>query len=162
MGSEPMGSDSFVPETVGVRHVCSALYQLAQKKTPERMSTLYKTAIEKFSHDHNISSARPQTMNDWGASLMAFAKLKDTDNAEQLMADALDKFQRGDDLKTGFASYNLACISSLLGEFDARREHLNMAKENGKLPGISHLQRDDDLRSARKTDRFKTFIVALD
>ncbi len=138
------------------------LYQQAQKKTPDQMRTLYNAAIEKFNQDHNISRTRPQTLNDWGASLMALAKLKDTDNAEQLMADALDKFQRADDLKAGFASYNLACISSLLGEFDACREHLNTAKENGKLPGISHLQRDDDLLSARKTDWFKTFIAELD
>lgn len=138
------------------------LYQQAQKTPPDQMRSLYNAAIEKFSQDHDMSRTRPQTLNDWGASLMALAKLNDTDNTEQLMADALDKFQRADELKAGFASYNLACISSLMGEFDACREHLNTAKENGKLPGIGHLQRDDDLRAARKTDWFKSFIAELD
>ena len=143
-------------------HWGTTLYQQALKKNNNEALELYKAAIEKFSLDSEINDKRPHTFNDWGASLMAIAKIDGTDNSHTLFADALDKFGRAENLKTGFASYNLACISSLMGNFDACHKHLETAKENGKLPITSHLQRDDDLSAARKTDWFKLFIADLD
>ncbi len=143
-------------------HWGTTLYQQAQKKNTSEALALYKAAIEKFRLDSEINSKRPHTYNDWGASLMAIAKIDGAEKSQELLADALDKFQRAEMLKAGLASYNLACISSLMGNFDACHKHLEVAKEHGKLPIVGHLQRDDDLSAARKIDWFKDFIADLD
>jgi len=138
------------------------LYQQAQKKNAAEAQKLYQAASDQFSLDHQLCADRPHTLNDWGASLMALAKLCESQEVRNHLADAREKFLAAETLKPGFASYNLACISSLLGDVDASRKHLESARDNGKLPDANHLQRDPDLYNARKSNWFKALIRELD
>ena len=138
------------------------LYQQAQKKNAADAHKLYRAASDQFSLDHQLSADRPHTLNDWGATLMALAKLCDPQETQNHLTDAREKFLAAEILKPGFSSYNLACISSLLGDIDASRKHLETARDNGKLPSANHLQRDPDLCNARKSSWFKALITELD
>ncbi len=62
----------------------------------------------------------------------------------------------------GSGSYNLACVSALLGDDPECRKWLKQSQKSGNLPSIEHLQEDPDLDSVRKKDWFKKIITSLE
>jgi hypothetical protein len=100
-------------------------------------------------------------MNDWGAALKGQAGLAAGDTSAALYKQAQEKFSAAEALVPGIASYNLACIHSLRGEYEECRKHLESARDHKSLPPFSYIKNDADLGKVRQLEWFKDLIKTL-
>lgn len=135
------------------------LYQQSRKLEAEAARIALNQACEKFSQASLIQKKHPNVHNDWGVCLLALANLSEDPKKQQHLLDqAHAKCLDAEAIRPGFASYNLACIASLRGEIDACRRHLEIAKQNLKIPSAGHLENDSDFKNVRKTAWFKEIV----
>ncbi|MCI0732575.1 MAG: hypothetical protein L0Y38_01990, partial [Methylococcaceae bacterium] len=131
------------------------LYQQSRKEDPAHARALLLEACDKFSRAAGLRTGLPNTYNDWAVALLALANLSGDEEKKHLLAEARAKCLEAEKIKSGFASYNLACIASLSGDVENCRRYLETAREQLKIPSPGHLENDPDFKNVRKSDWFK-------
>lgn len=138
-----------------------ALYNKARKKSGEEAAVLYQAACEKYAAALMIKPDNPKVMNDWGVVLLEQARGKTPEQSEVFYAQAQEQFFAAEALKLGIASYNLACIRSLRGEYEECQRHLEAARKHKALPSLNHIKRDPDLDNVRGLEWFQKFMKTV-
>ncbi len=138
-----------------------ALYNQAQTKTGEEAQALYQAACEKYSAALAIKPNNAKIINDWGAALLEQAHSKTPEEGEALYAQAEEKFLAAEELQPGIASYNLACIHSVRGEYEECQKRLGSARDHKTLPSPDHIEQDPDLDNVRRLEWFQEFMKTL-
>ena len=131
------------------------LYDQAQEKTGGEAEALYQAACEKYSAALAVKPDNPKVLNDWGAALLEQAHGKTSEQRETLYAQAQEKFLAAEALQPGIASYNLACIHSVRGEYKECQRYLESARDHRTLPSPDHIKRDPDLGNVREFEWFQ-------
>ncbi|MGH8475392.1 MAG: tetratricopeptide repeat protein [Methylococcales bacterium] len=143
-------------------HWALTLYQQSRKLEPAHARTALKKACEKFMQASLAHRNHPNTYNDWGVALLALANLSEDNHEKQrLLTQAHSKCLEAESIRSGFASYNLACIASIKGNSEECRRYLEMARDHLKIPSAGHLENDPDFKNVRKSDWFKELIVQV-
>ncbi|MCI0654958.1 MAG: hypothetical protein L0Y39_10835, partial [Methylococcaceae bacterium] len=142
-------------------HWALTLYQQARKLEPSLACGVLQKSCEKFMQASKTHKNHPNTYNDWGVALLALANLCEGDEKRKLLSDARSRCLEAEALKSGFASYNLACIASLEGDGENCRRYLKTAREHFKIPSPGHLENDPDFKNFRKTGWFKELIAQV-
>ena len=153
------GKDSVMSEAS--YHWGLALMYLAQAKTGDDAAKFYQQAGEKFSTAVTINPQYIDALIDWGVALMGQAQASGVDPDHSLYKEAEEKFLRADTLQQGAGAYNLACIQSLRGDYDACQKYLKIASENWKLPETEEILNDSDIANAREQVWFQDFLDSL-
>ncbi len=103
--------------------------------------------------------------NEWGISLINLAELVHDPvhyrYTEKLMKEAEEKFLRAGSLGNEAAYYNLACLYSLQGNYQAAMHYIERAEVAGSLPSLEELIHDEWLRDLRSTNGFQQFLKHL-
>jgi len=141
-----------------------ALFNQAQSKakSSDVADKLYQEAAEKFAFSMVINPSNLKAAIDWGVTLMEQARGRGVDPQDPLYDQAVEKLMLAESITPGSTTYNLACIQSLRGDFDAARESLEVARNFGSLPDKEEILNDPDLADARRKRWFKTFLDSLD
>ena len=139
-----------------------ALFNHAQTKSGNEADKLYQEATEKFLFCMVINPSNLKAAIDWGVTLMEQARARGADPQDVLYDLAIEKLQLAESITPGSTTYNLACIQSLRGEFDAAKESLEAARDFGSLPDKEDILKDPDLATARRKKWFKPFMESLD
>ena len=66
---------------------------------------------------------------------------------------------KAEEIRTGSAAYNLACVAARRGDAASCQEWLQRSREKGTLPDRQHLIADPDLASVRDQPWFRTFLA---
>lgn len=102
---------------------------------------------------------------DWGMALMHLALLTqeafDGERSQKLFLQSEEKLLNAVALGNTSALYNLACLYSLTGNFQAAMHFVERAELVGALPSIDDLLHDDWLEDLRDTSDFRHFITLL-
>jgi len=138
-----------------------ALYHHAQKYRGARAEALYRDASAKFEFCLLANPSHLGAAIDWGATLMAWARERRATPNDALYEQARQQFERANAIQKASASYNLACLHALRGEFDACRAMLEQARNHGSLPDLDVMLEDDDLAMARRQAWFEAFLQSL-
>jgi tetratricopeptide (TPR) repeat protein len=157
--SEAVALDRKDPKAL--HHWGLALYEQAQIKRGTEAQELYQAACEKYSAALALAPNKPDVMNDWGAALKGQAGLAAGDTSAALYKQAQEKLLAAEALVPGIASYNLACIHSLRGEYEECRKHLESARDHKSLPPFSYIKNDADLGKVRQLEWFRELIKTL-
>ena len=147
------GDDSGVIHAWGL-----GLYNQAGTKENEEAQQLYTDACEKYSEAFTLDARNPEVLIDWGVTLMEQARQSDGDDAVALYEKAKQKFVDAEKFETGIASYNLACLYSVLGETDKCESRLKTALKSHNLPRVDHIENDLDLLNVRESPWYSKFI----
>lgn len=139
-----------------------ALFNHAKIKSGEEADKLYQEAAEKFLFCMAINPSNLKAAIDWGVALMEQARVRSANPQDALYDLATEKFLLAESITPGSTTYNLACIQSLRGEFDAARDSLEAARDFGSLPDKGEILSDPDLADLRKKRWFKPFMETLD
>ncbi len=125
----------------------------------------FKNALELF---ESIIAEDPEddfVWNDWAVALIHFAELvREPAKPEEgmaFMALAEERLLRALSLGNLHALYNLACLHSIKGEFEASLHYLQKALQAQALPPLQDLLEDEWLEAVRKSDGFTQFIEQL-
>lgn len=138
-----------------------ALYHHAQKHRGARAEALYRDAAAKFEFCLLANPSHLGAAIDWGATLMAWAHERRAAPNDALYEQARQQFERANAIQKASASYNLACLHALRGEFDACRAMLEQARDHGSLPDLDVILEDEDLTAARQQAWFAAFLQSL-
>lgn len=138
-----------------------ALYHHAQKHSGAHAAALYRDAAAKFEFCLLANPSHLGAAIDWGATLMAWARTQRAAPTDPLYEQAQQQFERANAIQKASASYNLACLHALRGEFDACRHMLEQARDHGSLPDLNEILEDADLAAARQQTWFETFLQSL-
>ncbi len=151
-------------ETVAWAFVASgsALADQAEMKSDLEAKSLYEQAYEKYARASAIEPSMSQVLFNWGTTLIDQAKTKSNVEAEELFDRAVEKLKKGNQIKSGDGSYNLACIASLRGQQEECRKWLADSKNHEQLPTKKHLEGDSDLNNMRDKQWFKDFLDSLE
>ena len=139
-----------------------ALLHQAQTKIGEEAIKIYQEANSKFSYCATIFPNHLGSAVDGGVSLMGLARAKEVDAKDPLYELAREKFLTAENIQTGSASYNLACLYGLRGDNKACLEALEKARDNGIIPEVEDILNDADLAGVLKSEWFNVFIKSLE
>jgi tetratricopeptide (TPR) repeat protein len=99
---------------------------------------------------------------DWGITLINIAEHTfDKDLAEQCHREAENKLMQASRLGNQQAFYHLACLYSLLKQYDKSLYFLQKSHEAKSLPDLEELLDDDWLEGLRLTPSFQEFLSHL-
>lgn len=103
--------------------------------------------------------------NDWGLALINLAQLmEDTGmphRSQAIYEQAEGKLLHSVALGNTLSYYNLACLQSLIGNYDNAQYYIEKADTAGALPCLEDLMHDEWLEGLRQTNSFKHFISQL-
>jgi len=136
----------------------TALSDQAKMKSGAEADNLFAQAGEKYQAALAFKPDYLEAFNNWGAILSDQAKMKGGEEAIKLFSQAGEKLIECENLKPGWGSYDLACISALTGRDENCREWLAKSKSHKKLPSKDHLMQDTDLDNVRQSEWFKKFL----
>lgn len=118
-----------------------------------------------FEHLLTEDNEDEQAWNDWGLVLLNLAELTaDPSHLEVSMRyfrEAEEKFHHAIALGNTGSYYNLACLNSMIGNYNASLYYIERAEHYGVLPLIEELMNDDWLEGVRQTEGFKNFLSQL-
>lgn len=151
------------PDNVhGRYHFALALSHLGEA---EGDVELLQKAIEHF---HSLITQDPEddmAWNDCGLSLLNLGLLiYDPAYSEQsyrIFEEAEESFIHAISLGYTSSYYNLACLHSLKGDYQAALYYAERAENSGALPTLDDMMNDDWLEGFRETDLFKNFISQI-
>jgi tetratricopeptide (TPR) repeat protein len=115
----------------------------------------YAEARELYKRVLKIKPDMYEAYINWSALLVELSQKKQSQSRQDLLDEATDKCLKAESIKTGSASYNLACISALQGNKIRCREWLKLAEQAGTLPSREHAMSDTDLETVRNEEWFK-------
>lgn len=128
----------------------------ADREGFERAAELFQQAIEMDQEDD-------MSWNDWGLALLNLSRLLSDPigimSSIEYQKEAEGKFLHAVGLGNLSALYNLVCLYSLDGNFDAAMHYLIKGKEMGALPSLDDVMQDEWLEPLRQTEAFRSFIL---
>ncbi len=130
----------------------------AKQKTGSEADELFAESYEKYGKAVNIKPDYLETFNNWTNALVSHSRNKAGKEKDDLLTKAEILLRNVEDIKSGFGSYNLACINSIRNNEDECLKWLENSYEHGKLVTIEHMNEDSDLDNVRDKDWFKDFI----
>jgi uncharacterized protein with von Willebrand factor type A (vWA) domain len=138
-----------------------ALLHQAKTKAPEEGIALCREAIEKFSFSLLVAPTHLGAAIDGGVTFMEMARMDDADAGDVRYDQAMEFFNKAEQIQNGSASYNLACIHALRDDHDACRKALEKCREHGSLPDEQDVMNDPDMASVRNSQWFQEFLGAV-
>ena len=134
----------------------------AKTKTGEDADRLYALAGEKFEAALVIKPDKHEALTNWGTAILnEYQHNVETGNiVGELLEEAEQILRRGEAIKSGSSSYNLACLYAIREDEAQTLEWLENAQKHGKLPDRAHLIDDPDLSKVRDTPWFQEFLSA--
>jgi len=133
-------------------------------KSGAEADELFRQAYEKHDAAVAINRDLPLAFHYWGLSLMAQAKALGTAEKGQrkmLLNLAKEEMLKSESIAPGDGTYDLACISTLLGKEQECLDWLTKGRDLGTLPDREYLEKDSDLDSIRTTKWFLQFKESL-
>lgn len=138
-----------------------ALLKQAQTKSEKEAISLLEEAINKFMFCKTLSPLHLGVAIDGGVALLELAKAKQVSLEDDLYNKAIESFQSAEQIQTGAASYNLACLYALNNDNDACLKALELAKYHGLIPEIADIINDADLKNVNQLPWFNDYIKSL-
>ena len=122
---------------------------------------------QKALHHYRLANKRKeeddQIILDWALTLTALADLLDESReAAHYFREAEFKMTQAAKLGNTHAYYHLACLYSLLKQFDEAMRFIQKADEYDALPSPQELQEDDWLENLRSDPNFISFLTYLE
>ncbi len=100
---------------------------------------------------------------DWATALINIAvHSHDSSESDQFYRDAEHKLQTAMRLGNLQTYYHLACLYSLIGQYEKGMYCLEKAREYDALPPVDEMLQDDWLDNLRSTGDFQEFLTELD
>lgn len=125
----------------------------------------FQRAVEYFEELVDEDNEDDVSWNDLGLTLLNLAQLvRDPVHPErwlQLMGQAESRLLQATSLGNTSSYYNMACLYSLAGRFDAAMQFLERADTVDALPSVDDLRHDEWLEGLRQTEAFRYFINQL-
>jgi hypothetical protein len=138
-----------------------ALLHQAKTKEGDVAEAIYQDAISKFAFCMLINPSYLGAAINGGVAYMDLARLKGVAPEDNLYKLAQRQFETANAIHKGTASYNLACIYALRGDFEACQQALETSKNHGSLPDANDILNDPDMDNAKTQDWFTTFLDAI-
>lgn len=137
------------------------LLHQAKGKPANESEEIYEDAIAKFNFCLLVSPHYLGAAIDSGVAWMDLARIKNLPADHVYYDRALEQFERANGIQFGPACYNLACIYSMRGDYDACKTALEDARDKGSLPDAADMMNDPDLAKARSQAWFEAFLDTL-
>ncbi|NOQ16809.1 MAG: hypothetical protein GQ581_07095 [Methyloprofundus sp.] len=137
------------------------LLHMARLKAGAEAIAMYEDAGKRFSYCLVAKEDYLAAALDWSAALMELAPLQDESEREATYALAKEKMTIANGIQEGVASYNLACLHAVHGDFDACKESLEAALAYGNLPEEDDIINDADMQVAKTQVWFDGFIASI-
>lgn len=122
----------------------------------------FHKSIEQFQIVLTRNSEDEMAWNDFGVTLIHLAELiqdpSKTEQSQKLYEVAEGKLMQSVALGCTQAYYNLSCLYSLTGNFEAAMQYIEKAAASDALPPIEEILRDEWLESLRHTASFRAFL----
>ncbi len=138
-----------------------SLLNQAQSQSSTAAINTFEQAIEKFSLCKAVAPDHLGAANDGGVALLALAKAKQVNLDDELYQKAEASFQSAENIQSGSASYNLACLYALHKDNDGCLKALNKAKDHGLIPDQQAMLDDEDLLNIKNQAWFTDYIHSL-
>ena len=138
-----------------------ALLHQAKTKEGDVAEAIYQDAISKFAFCMLINPNYLGSAINGGVAYMDLARLKGVTPEDNLYKLAQRQFETANTIHKGTASYNLACIYALRGDFDACLQALETSKNHGSLPDANDILNDPDMDNAKIQDWFIAFLESI-
>ncbi len=138
-----------------------ALLHQAKTKEGAQAESLYQDAINKFAFCMLINPDYLGSAINGGVAYMDLARLKNAHASDILYTLAQQQFETANRIQAGTASYNLACIHALRGDFDNCLKALENSQARGSLPDANDIVHDPDLDNVKGEEWFIAFITPL-
>ncbi len=122
---------------------------------------MYEEAGKRFSYCLVAKEDYLAAALDWSAALMELAPLQEESEREATYALAKEKMMIANGIQEGVASYNLACLHAVHGDFDACKTSLEAALAYKNLPDEEEILNDADMQVAKTQDWFEDFIASI-
>lgn len=120
-------------------------------------------ATHHFKLAYRKDDENEQILLDWALALISLSELYDTPLEKgQLLKEAEYKMIQAVKLGNAHAYYNLACLYSLVHDFQRSMFFLDKAKEFSGLPSIDEMLHDTWLENLRHTTAFHEFITQIE
>lgn len=124
---------------------------------------IYQTAISYFKIAHQTSEENEHLILDWGLALINLASVVSSeDERNSLWKEAEYKFIQSAKLGNIEVYYHMACLYSLMKNYERALYFLEKAESFGSLPPLEEVLEDEWLDNLRQTELFRSFINHLD
>ena len=124
---------------------------------------IYKRAFHHYRIAHQRDKENDQIILDWGITLVNLAELLENSvESEEHYRDAEYKMIQAARLGNPHAYFSLACLYSLLGDYDRSICFLEKAHAFEGLPPIEEVLEDEWLEGVRETEAFSHFIEKIE
>jgi cytochrome c-type biogenesis protein CcmH/NrfG len=132
-----------------------ALSRQADKKDGNETDRLVIDAYKKLQRAIAIKPDGYEAWNNWGYALSHQAQRKRGQEKNELLRNAREKLLKAEQMKKGWAAYNLACAAAIEGNEEECKKWLKIDEEAGTLETREYAMKDDDLKMYRDKDWFK-------
>ncbi len=149
------------PETSKVYlHIAMCLIRLAESSAePE----YYRKAIHYLRFAAKQNEEDDAVFLEWGLALIHLAHHSlDPDAMTKCYVEAEEKLAAAGNLGNLYAAYHLACLYSIVGDYDKAMEFIYKAKRFLVLPSLEELLEDEWLDNLRRTEIFSQFLMRLE
>lgn len=137
-----------------------ALMYQAKTKSGEEALDLYRDAIQKFAFCLTLEPNYLAAAIDGGVCYMDMGRLEGASKNSEFYFKAQQQFERANSIQAGAASYNLACIHALRGDFDDCLKALETSRDKGSLPETQDIVNDPDMASVQNKAWFVELLEA--
>jgi tetratricopeptide (TPR) repeat protein len=131
---------------------------LAQQSDKEQAVPLLTQACEKHKKAIELKPDDYSAYSNWGNTLLEFAELTTGTERDDILEECKKILGKGETIKPGSCSYNLACCHIRMNDLDKAKEFLYKSKEHGYLSDKSHLETDTDLDPVRNLPWFQELL----
>lgn len=123
----------------------------------------FNRAIHHFRLSLKHDEENDQILNDWSMTLMHLAEhSQDTGEIDQLYREAEHKLTQAAKLGNVNSFYHLACLHSLIGNYEKSLFFIEKTDYFNALPSMEELLEDDWLEGVRATSEFRSFLSQLE
>lgn len=124
---------------------------------------IYGRAFHHFRIAHQRDKENDQVILDWAMTLVNLAELLENSvESDQHYREAEYKMIQAAKLGNSHAYFSLACLYSLLGDYERSLYFLEKAHHFESLPGLDELLDDEWLEGVRETEGFHHFIEKIE
>lgn len=126
------------------------------------MPEVYQRAISHFKIAFQDNEENESLILDWSLCLINLAEItSDSEEREQLWGEAEYKLIQSAKLGNQEVYYHLACLYSLMRQYEKAMYFLEKAQSLEALPPLDDVLEDDWLENLRQTEVFRSFINHL-
>ncbi len=119
-------------------------------------------AVHHFRLASKHEEENDQIILDWGMALINLGHhLHEADESDQLFRDAEHKLTQAAKLGNQHAYYHLACLYSILAEYDRAMHFVEKSHAFKALPPVEEILEDEWLDGLRQTSHFQEFLLNL-